>query len=350
MCNTRCCTFFVWQGFCYDEKMKIETNFPLASITSFKLGGPAKFYLQTSSPEEVVSAILFAKEKKLKYYILGGGSNTVFNDKGFDGLVIHFTGRKLNSENFEFIGSKVVLSASLNWHEVVKKLASLGLAGTEKMSAIPGNVGGFVVGNAGAYGQFIGDLIDWVEIFDGNEVRKIKKIDCKFGYRDSIFKKKNWLVLSVCLKLKEGLPANRAGDKAKLQKEVKDISKLRWAKFGEHPICAGSFFKNVEIKKVPKKTLTQIDSTKIIDGKISVGYLIGESLAREEVSPQGARGLSSSRVAKSGIYIAPFHNNFLMNDGTGKTSDLIKLAGKIKQSVKKKFGIELEEEVRYILG
>ncbi|MFA6476188.1 MAG: UDP-N-acetylmuramate dehydrogenase [Candidatus Paceibacterota bacterium] len=307
--------------------MLIKANFPLASITSFKLGGPAKYYLQTSLPEEVLAGILTAKEKKLKYLVLGGGCNMVFPDKGFDGLVIHFTGAKLTPKNFEVIGSKVILPASVNWHEVVKKLASLGLAGTEKMSAIPGNVGGFVVGNAGAYGQFIGDLIEWVEIFDGKEIKKIKKKDCQFGYRDSIFKKKGWIILRVCLRLKKG-------DKGKLQKEVKEISKLRWAKFGEHPICAGSFFKNVDVKKVPKEILAKIDKTKIIDNKISVGYLIGEAVPKLKVGD---------------IYMAEFHNNFLMNGGAGKTSDLLKLAGKIKQAVKKKFGIELEEEVRYIL-
>lgn len=307
--------------------MLIKTNFPLASITSFQLGGLAKYYLQTSVPEEVLAGILTAKERKIKYLILGGGSNVAFSDQGFNGLVIHFTGAKLNPKSFEIQKGKVILSAGLNWHEVVKKLSSLGLAGTEKMSAIPGNVGGFVVGNAGAYGQFIGDLVDWVEIFDGQSIRKIKKLDCKFGYRDSVFKKNNWLVLRVCLKLKKG-------DKIKLQKEVKDISKLRWAKFGQYPICAGSFFKNVDIKKVSKKTLAKIDPTKIIDGKISVGYLIGEVVPKLRVGD---------------IYMSDFHNNFLMNKGKGKTRDLIKLAGKIKQAVKRKFAIELEEEVRYIL-
>lgn len=333
--------------------MIIKTNFPLREITTFKLEGLAKYYLQTSVPEEVLAGILTAQERKIKYLILGGGSNVVFSDRGFNGLVIHFTGAKLNSKNFEVLDAKqgrslnnsqrtvlVELSAGLNWHEVVKKLSSLGLAGTEKMSAIPGNVGGFVVGNAGAYGQFIGDLVEWVEIFDGEAIRKIKKLDCKFGYRDSIFKKNHgWVVLRVCLKLK-------LGDKVKLQKEVKDIAKLRWGKFGKSPICAGSFFKNVELKKVPKKTLAKIDQTKIIDGKISVGYLIGEAIGNQGES---FGGRSRTPLGYRGIYVAPFHNNFLMNDGTGKTSDLVKLAGKIKQAVKKKFGIELEEEVRYIL-
>jgi len=339
--------------------MIIKTNFPLREITTFKLGGLAKYYLQTSVPEEMLAGILTAQERKIKYLILGGGSNVVFGDRGFNGLVIHFTGAKLNSKNFEFLDANqgrslnnsqrtvlVELSAGLNWHEVVKKLSSLGLAGTEKMSAIPGNVGGFVVGNAGAYGQNIANLVQWVEIFDGQSIRKIKNKDCKFGYRDSIFKKNHgWVVLRVCLKLK-------MGDKVKLQKEVKDIAKLRWGKFGKSPLCAGSFFKNVELKKVPKKTLAKIDQTKIIDGKISVGYLIGEAIgnqANPEDGPLKASQGPSSVYRCGGIYIAPFHNNFLMNNGKGKTSDLVKLAGKIKQAVKKKFGIELEEEVRYIL-
>ncbi len=314
--------------------MILKSNFPLSTITTFQLGGPAKLYLKTALPEEAIAGILSARESGLKYIVLSGGSNVVFQDKGFDGLVIHFTGAKLTSKNLEVLGAKVILPASANWHEAVKKISALGLAGLEKMSAIPGNVGGVVVGNAGAYEQFIGDKIDWVEIFDGKEIRKIKKASCPFGYRDSIFKKKNWLVLRVCLKLKKGLPANLAGDKVKLLKEVNEIAKLRWQKFGCHPTCAGSFFKNIELKKVPKKILAKIDQTKIIENKVSVGYLIGESVPKLKLG---------------GIYIASFHNNFLMNDGTGTTRDLIKLAGKIKQAVKKKFGIELEEEVRYIL-
>jgi len=332
------------EKFCYDKNMiKIQSNFPLAQVTTFGLGGPAKFYLKTSSPEEAVAGVLTAQERKLKYLVLGGGSNAIFRDEGFAGLVIHFTGAKLTPENFATgLGGRVVVSASANWHEVVKKLAELGLSGLERMSAIPGNVGGAVVGNAGAYNQYLGDKVEWVEIFDGKIIRRLSQADCHFGYRDSIFKKKDWLVLRVCLKLKKGEPQ-------KLLKEVNEIAKARWQKFGRHPACAGSFFKNVEVRKVSKKILAKIDPTKIIEGKISVGYLIGEAFGvSPEASPlKASQGLASGRP--SGIHIAPFHNNFLMNDGTGTTRDLLRLAIKIKTAVQKKFGIELEEEVRYIL-
>jgi len=183
--------------------------------------------------------------------------------------------------------------------------------------------------------------VEWVEVFEGKLVRRLKKEECRFGYRDSIFKKKDWVILRVCLKLKKGNPEL-------LTKEVREIAKMRWARFGLHPTCAGSFFKNIEFKRAPKKVLAQIDKDKITEGKISVGYLIGEALGMSpEDSPlKASQGESSSR---HGIYIAPFHNNFLMNDGTGTTKDLLKMVAKIKQAVKKKFGIELEEEVRYIL-
>lgn len=308
--------------------MKLKSNFPLSKITSFKLGGPAKFYFKANSPEEVLAGVVSAQEKNIPYLLVAGGTNTVFSDKGFDGLIIHFHQSKFKDSDFEIKNNKIIVSASVILFDLVKKLAEEGLSGLEKLSAIPGCVGGAIVGNAGAYGQYVGELVDWVEIFDGQIVRKIKKTDCNFGYRHSIFKEKNWLVLRVCLKLKKS-------NKDKLTKEVKDIAKTRWQKFGAHPVCAGSFFKNVDQKKVTKDVLVQIDCSQFPDDKIPAGYLIGESI--------------KNKLKMGGISIAPFHNNFLINDGTGKTKDLVKLAEKIKSLVKQKFGIELEEEVRYIL-
>lgn len=314
--------------------MKLQSNFPLSTVTSFKLGGLAQFYLKTCSPEEVVSALIYTKENKIPYQLLAGGSNTVFSDKGFVGLVIHFYQTKIKQGDIEIKDSKeknfvqLIVPAQIVLYELVKFSAEHGLSGLEKMSAIPGCVGGAIVGNAGAYGQYLGDLVEWVEIFDGEKIRRIKKADCHFSYRHSIFKEKSWLVLKVCLKLKKG-------DSKKLIAEVKDIAKLRWQKFGAHPVCAGSFFKNVDYRKVPKNILAKIDCTKFSDNKIPAGYLIGEAVKK--------------KLQTGGIYMAPFHNNFLMNDGQGQTRDLKKLAEKIKQAVKRKFGIELEEEVRYIL-
>jgi len=292
--------------------MKLQKNFPLSQLTTFKLGGLAKFYFKTASPQEVVAAVLSAREKKLKYHVLAGGSNTVFSDKGFAGLIIHFIQNKFEDKDLEIKVNKVAVSAGLIWADLVKLLAQKGLAGVEKMSAIPGCVGGAVVGNAGAYGQEMSQVVEWVEIFDGQEIKKIKNKDCQFNYRDSIFKHKNWVILRVGFKFKKA-------DAKKLIKEVRDISKLRFKKFGQNPICAGSFFKNVYQN----------------DERISTASLIEKA------------GVTNLKCG--GVSVASWHHNFLINDGTGTTKDLLTLAKKIRKVVHQKTGLALEEEVRFIL-
>ncbi|MFA6254134.1 MAG: UDP-N-acetylmuramate dehydrogenase [Candidatus Paceibacterota bacterium] len=292
--------------------MKLETNFLLSKITTFELGGPARFYLKVSSPEEAVAAVLIAQDKKIKHYLVGGGSNLVFADKGFLGLVIHWLLAKPKLADLKIVNSEIVASAGVRLADLIKFANKNGLAGLEKLAGVPGVVGGAVVGNAEAYGQSISDYLTWVEIFDGEKIRRIAQRDCQFKYRESIFKHQNWLLLRVGFKLKKGKAAL-------LIEESKKITKIRWAKFGQHPICAGSFFKNV-----------------MADGKvISTASLIEQA------------GIAD--LKRGGVRVAPWHHNFLINDGTGTTSDLLSLAKEIKKIVHKKLGIKLEEEVRFVL-
>lgn len=303
--------------------MKLQTNFPLSTITTFKLGGPAKFYFKTTSAEEAVAAVLSAKEKKLKYHLLAGGSNTVFSDRGFNGLVIHFIKNKINARDLEIKNNRVIVLASLAWADFVKVMAGRGLAGSEKMAAIPGAIGGAVVSNAGAYGQEISQVVEWVEVFDGERIKRLSKKDCHFNYRDSIFKQQNLVVLRVGFKFKQG-------EASGLLKTVKEISRLRFKKFGYQPICAGSFFKNVYYDNdspSPKASAKQ--------RRISTASLIEQARI--------------TNLKCGGISIAPWHHNFLINDGTGTTKDLLTLAKKIKKVVHQKLGIELEEEVRLVI-
>jgi len=309
--------------------MKLRSNFRLASINTFRLGGPARFYLRTAKSEEAVAAIVSAQALSLPYYLLAGGSNTVFADSGFLGLVVHFYQPKPTVGDFVFKKDRrVIVSAAVPLMSLVEETTRRGLSGLEKLSAIPGGVGGAVVGNAGAYGQFIGEVVEWVEVFDGKRVRRLKKTECHFVYRHSGLKGRGWLVLSVGLKL-------RAGQAAALEAEVARIAKLRWQKFGRRPVSAGSFFKNVLVTRIKSTILNRLDQSKIIDGRMPVGYLLGEA---------GGRGLSVG-----GVRVAPFHNNFLLNDGTGTTKDLIKLTTKMKNLVRRKFGLELEPEVQVVV-
>ncbi|MFA5000628.1 MAG: UDP-N-acetylmuramate dehydrogenase [Candidatus Paceibacterota bacterium] len=294
--------------------MKLQENFLLSKITTFQLGGPAKFYLKVRTPEEAVAAVLIAQDKKIKYHLVGGGSNLVFNDEGFAGLVIHWQIARPSLADIMVKKKEreIIVSAVIKLADLIKTANKNGLAGLEKLAGIPGQVGGAVVGNAGAYGQAISDRLRWVEVFDGQRVRRLTKKNCCFDYRESIFKKNKWLVLRVAFKLKKGQAQN-------LIKESQKITKIRWAKFGQHPICAGSFFKNV--------------------------YQNGERLPTATLIEQaGAINLKAG-----GISVAPWHHNFLINDGSGTTRDLKKLAKRLKKVVHQKLGIELAEEVRFVV-
>ena len=301
--------------------MKLQENFLLSKITTFQLGGPAKFYLKVRTPEEAVAAILIAQDKKIKHYLVGGGSNIVFKDEGFAGLIIHWQitkSRRADTE-IKIDEGEVIVSAGIKLANLIKIANKNNLAGLEKLAGIPGQVGGAVVGNAGAYGQTISDHLRWVEIFDGEKISRLNKKNCQFNYRDSIFRHQNWLVLSVAFKLKRMNSTNSLQGAQDLIKESQKIIKIRWAKFGQQPICAGSFFKNVY------KNGEQIPTASLIEQAGAINFKCG------------------------GIRVAPWHHNFLINDGTGTTCDLQKLVKQIKKVIHQKLGIELEEEVRFVV-
>ncbi|MEK7076615.1 MAG: UDP-N-acetylmuramate dehydrogenase, partial [Patescibacteria group bacterium] len=226
--------------------------------------------------------------------------------------------------------------------EVITFAISKGLQGLETLSGIPGTIGGAVFGNAGAYGHSMMEVVERVEVLDvsrmstnsGTNITNVRKWlmnrQCGFGYRESILKKKNWIILRVVLELR---PPAGGGDREVLKKKSREIIATREKKYKPGIRCPGSFFKNVLVKDVSKKSLALVDSLKIIDGKIPAGWLL------EQVEAKGMR--------EGGIYIADFHGNLFVNDGKGKARDVKALARKLKKKVFDRFGIMLEEEVRY---
>lgn len=285
-----------------------------------------------SSPEELVEAVRDIRSKKPfdsaqgenpVFRIFAGGSNIVFPDEGMDTLLICMRGGEIDTD-----GERVVADAGVELMGVIRVAISIGLSGLEMLSGIPGTIGGAVYGNAGAYGQSISDSVDRVEIYDvgADKVRWITERQCRFGYRTSAFKKKDWIILRIVLKLKKG-------DRKRLEKKSDEIVATREKKYKPGTRCPGSFFKNVLVKDVSKKTLGLVDRSKIIAGKIPTGYLL------EEVGAKGMR--------EGGVEIADFHGNLFINKGKGTARDVKALAKKLKKKVKDRFGIELEEEVRY---
>jgi UDP-N-acetylmuramate dehydrogenase len=311
--------------------LKIKEKIPLKEYTTFKIGGPARYFFVAKSKEDLKNAILWAKKKKLPFFILGGGSNVLFSDKGFKGLVIKIqnSNLKIQNENSKF---KIICGAGLPLMKLVFKSSEIGATGLENLAGIPGTLGGAIWGNAGAFGREIGDVIEEVEILRINgltswRIEKLKNKDCKFGYRDSIFKrKKNLIILEATLKLKKGKGKE-------IEEKIKEILRLRKEKQPLEFPSAGSVFKNVPIEKVSKRIREKFKE-KIKDGFLPTGVLID------------AAGLKGFQIG--GAKISEKHANFIVNVGNAKASDVKELIEKIKKEVKKKFKIQLEEEIKLV--
>ncbi len=301
--------------------MTIRKNVPLAPMSTFRIGGRAEYFCEVRRLEDLSEAVRFARTKKIPYRILGGGSNVVFPDGKLKGLLIKVSVGGIRREK-----NRITAGAAVPLADVIKTSIRAGLKGLETLSGIPGTVGGATVGNAGAYGHSISETVEKVEVWAGGKVKILKNKDCGFRYRESVLKHRDYIVLNVTLKFKKG-------DKKKLGKISRDIIKVREKKYKPGIKCPGSFFKNVLVREVSKKALSRIDKSKIIEGKIPAGYLL------ETVGAKGARS--------GGIYIADFHGNLFVNNGRGKAKDVKKLARILKTRVGRKFGICLEEEVRY---
>jgi UDP-N-acetylmuramate dehydrogenase len=306
----------------------MKLNYYLRKLTTLKIGGPAKYFINVKSERELIEAIEWARKSKARWYVIGEGSNLIPDDKGFDGLII-----KNEIKNLKISGDKVFVGAGNNLLKVIYRLNKLGLAGMEKIAGIPGTIGGAIYGSAGAYGKEIKDNLVRIKIFDGDRTKWLSKKQCRFKYRESIFKiRRDWIVLAAEFKLKSGNPKE-------LCKISKEIIKLREQKYCPGLLCPGSFFKNIVVEEIrpavlKKKFLSKIPKEKIIYGKIPSGYLL-ETI--------GAKGMKCGKIK-----VAEHHGNLIYNSGHGKSEEIIKLAKILKNKVKKNFGINLEEEVQYL--
>jgi len=327
------------------RKLHLRRNVKLAPLSTFGIGGRTQHFCWAKNPSELVEAARWAKKREMPYRIFAGGSNVVFPDKKIKSLVIRFFGGKIKP-----LGKDALLAdAGVLLQQVIDKSISLGLRGIETLSGIPGTIGGAVVGNAGAYGHSISEAVDGMEVWDGKKTLWLNKDECKFQYRKSIFsakggsasrsgsetlqgrmtggKHKNLIVLRIKLRfIKRDAPKN-------LKKISKSIINIRTRKYKPGLKCPGSFFKNVLLKDVSKKSLKLVDQTKIIEGKIPAGYLL------ERVDAK------NTKVGQA--QVSDFHGNLIMNKNGATAAQVKKLAQILKKRVYKKFGIVLEEEIIY---
>ena len=294
----------------------------LSKHTTLQIGGPAKLFLAVNNEEHLVKTIRQAEKLGVDYLVVGEGSNLLVDDRGYPGLVI---GNKV--EGIKIIGGRVRVKSGTKLQKYIDFAIQRGFPGVERMAGIPGTVGGAIHGNAGAYGQTISDNLARVKIFDGQRTRWLTKKRCKFDYRESVFKKRDFVIL-------EGEFRFTKPSSSRLKREAEYIKKLRLEKYPKGMLCPGSFIKNVLIDDLSQSTLAKIPKEDILYKKIPAGYLL------EMVGARGNR--------KGKIKIAGYHGNLFINQGGGKASDFYYLAKKYQRKVKEKFGIDLEPEVQLI--
>ncbi len=308
--------------------MEIKKEFSIKNKLSFKQDIIAQYYCEIRNLYDLEYALVFAKKEKLRPLIIGEGSNIIFLNTYFKGLII-----KMDINYFKMINKRLIeVGAGMKLKELAKKCNKLGLGGLEKLIDIPGTIGGAIRGNAGASGQEIKDIIYSVSFVNiDNERYTLLKNECNFSYRNSIFKKnKDWIIYSCVLNMKQE-------ESATLDRISEQVIKKRHEKFPLEYPSVGSFFINpiVDIKElspnIPKSACWVIEKGKV---KISAAFLI-ESC-----------NLKGYRINDVGI--SEKHALWIINYGDAKIEDLIDLIKIIQTRVFKKYGIYLRPEVELI--
>ncbi len=297
-----------------------RTNVPLFRFTTFRIGGPARFLVAVEETEKLVGLLNFLSGEGIEYFILGGGSNLLFSDDGFDGVVIKVTSYKLQVTNH------TIEAASGVWLGAVLDLAvSNGLTGLEWAAGIPGTVGGATRGNAGAFGQDTSSALTGVEVWRDGEILRLSKEECGFVYRHSAFRDNKDVILRVWFAL-------APGDKVKILAQVQAYLKQRLGQFPPYS-SAGCFFKNIKLEQWPgdPNALPELFRQR---GTVPVGWLT------EQV---GVKGLIVGEAQ-----VSEQHGNFIVNRAHASQSDILAVVEKVKEAVYNKFGVELEEEVEIV--
>jgi len=321
---------------------KLKENLPLASVSRYKIGGPARFFFAPKNEREVLWAVREARARKVPIFILGGGTNLLIHDRGFAGLVIRPDLSLLKSK-----GETISVGSGVSMDDLMQLSIKKSLSGLEWAGGLPGTVGGAIRGNAGCFGGEMKDVIVSVRSFDLAKMKIVERTarECRFGYRDSIFKKKaaGEIILSATLRMKKG---NAKAIKKAIAEKVDHRKK-------NHPLeypNIGSIFKNVPLTAIHKEKSPEYkkalrESTIVFRGSsfsvktdpfpvISTAKLISES---------GIRGVSSG-----GAMISTKHPNFIVNVLDARSVDVQNLIILAKAEVKRKFGVTLEEEVQIL--
>ncbi|MBI4160587.1 MAG: UDP-N-acetylmuramate dehydrogenase [Candidatus Yanofskybacteria bacterium] len=279
----------------------------LARHSTLGVGGPADYFaeipLYNADCKQIVEAYEFARDNKLDIFILGKGSNVLFSDRGFRGLVIKLVGGDISfSKGWLWVDSGVMVS------ELVTMAHTTGLSGFEKFAGLPGTIGGAIYGNAGCYGAEFWDVVEEVMFFDGEYIQVLKKSVADYGYRWSFFKENpGWIIIAARLNFAiEG--KDKVKSETRMWREARRNSQPRGR-------SVGCFFKN------PTKDGSRVSAGKLLDAVSLKGKKVGNAM------------------------VSPVHANFFVNCGGATARDFLGLINIAKGRVLDEFGVLLEEEI-----
>ncbi|OIO20549.1 MAG: UDP-N-acetylenolpyruvoylglucosamine reductase [Candidatus Magasanikbacteria bacterium CG1_02_32_51] len=304
---------------------KVKINESLAKHTTFKFGGSVKYFILIDKTDKLIKVLQFLREENVEFIILGGGSNVLWGDETFDGVVI-----KIANQEIKLLENNVLLvDAGCVTVAVARESVKLGLTGFEWGIGIPGTIGGAVHGNAGAMGGDMSTNLLKVEVFRQGEILELNNKECEFVYRDSAFKHNNDVVLRVWLQLQKSTIKSKD-----LMKKALENIQYRNSTQPQGFASSGCIFKNVSVEKWKKENGEDIPELFVGKLVISAGWMIEQS---------GAKG---DKVGQA--QVSEKHGNFIINLGGATFVDVKNLIEEIKEKVYNKFKINLEEEVQEI--
>ena len=296
--------------------MILLENEPMNKHTSFKVGGPARYFVKAESLDDLKKALDLAREKGIPFFILGNGTNLLVSDKGFDGVIITLAGDFSSIEDLGNGAFKV--GAAIPLGRFARSVLKQGFAGIHKLAGIPGTLGGAIYMNAGAYGQEIGTCCTQVTVLDSDgNIREFAASECGFGYRQSIFQKNNAIILSATFLLPTA--ASLGKTTADLEAELAECMAKRKASQPLNMPNAGSTFKRLSVGAADTPA------------QIAPGYYIEQA------------GLKGYRIGDAEV--STVHANFIVNAGGATASDIKQLSEFVQQKVTEKFGIKLHREI-----
>ena len=293
---------------CFNDllgKEKVRISEPMNRHTTFRIGGPADYFLLPSTAEEVKKILEICKEKELPYFILGNGSNLLVSDEGYCGVIIQLY---RNYGGITVEGTNIRAGAGALLSQIASAAKNASLTGFEFAGGIPGTLGGAVVMNAGAYGGEMKDVLKEVTVMtEQGEIMTIPAEKLEMGYRTSLVKKAGYLVLEAVISLK-------AGDVEEIKAIMKDLTEKRVSKQPLEYPSAGSTFKRPE------------------------GYFAGKL-----IMDAGLRGYQVG-----GAQVSEKHCGFVINKGNATAADVCGLMKDVQEKVQEQFGVTLEPEVKFL--